>query len=78
MYGICGILHLNHEPVADDLLRNLTAVLEHRGADADGFFREGGLGLGCRRRSIIDLAARRYRLSHGNHLPPGAHGRDQG
>jgi asparagine synthase (glutamine-hydrolysing) len=56
MCGICGILHLNNEPVADDLLREMTAVLEHRGPDDYGFFREGGLGLGFRRLSIIDLA----------------------
>lgn len=31
MCGICGILHLNNAPVADDLLREITAVLEDRG-----------------------------------------------
>ena len=76
MCGICGILHLNHEPVADDPLRDLTAVLEQRGPDDYGCFREGGPGLGFRYLSIIDLAGRRYRLIHGNRPPSGAHGLD--
>jgi len=64
MCGICGILHLNNAPVADDLLRDMTAVLAHRGPDDCGFFREGSVGLGFRRLSIIDLAGGRQPMGN--------------
>jgi asparagine synthase (glutamine-hydrolysing) len=36
----------------------MTAVLSHRGPDADGFHVDGPLGLGHRRLAIIDLSDR--------------------
>jgi asparagine synthase (glutamine-hydrolysing) len=64
MCGICGILHLNNEPVDDRLLRDMTTVLEHRGPDDYGYFREDGLGLGFRRLSIIDLEGGRQPMAN--------------
>jgi len=56
MCGICGIDHYrDRRPVDERLLRQMTAVIAHRGPDDDGFFLEGSLGLGMRRLSIIDL-----------------------
>lgn len=57
MCGICGLLHLNFSrPVDEALLRRMADVLSHRGPDDEGFHLDGGLGLGHRRLSIIDLA----------------------
>ncbi|MFA6434226.1 MAG: asparagine synthase (glutamine-hydrolyzing) [Elusimicrobiales bacterium] len=53
MCGICGFANYKNEP----LLKAMTARLEHRGPDEDGFFiRDGKIGLGIRRLKIIDLA----------------------
>jgi asparagine synthase (glutamine-hydrolysing) len=58
MCGICGIWQFApHEPVGTDLLARMTRQLTHRGPDEEGLFHEGGVGLGFRRLSIIDLAA---------------------
>jgi len=38
-----------------DLLARMCNVIEHRGPDDEGFFIEGGVALGMRRLSIIDL-----------------------
>jgi len=54
MCGICGIA--GREPVDGELLRSMTDSLRHRGPDSEGAFLEGGIGLGVRRLSIIDLA----------------------
>ena len=57
MCGIAGIVHVDPErPVDRALLRRMTAVMAHRGPDADGFHSGRGVGLGHRRLSIIDLA----------------------
>ncbi|HKI01900.1 MAG TPA: asparagine synthase (glutamine-hydrolyzing) [Thermoanaerobaculia bacterium] len=56
MCGIAGVLDLCRSRPADpEVLRAMTASLEHRGPDSAGFFREAGLGLGFRRLRIIDL-----------------------
>lgn len=53
MCGICGFANYKNEP----LLKAMTAVLEHRGPDEDGFFASGGrVSLGMRRLKIIDLS----------------------
>jgi len=51
MCGICGYVGV-HE---DGLLENMTRALAHRGPDSEGYFREGDVGLGHRRLSIIDV-----------------------
>lgn len=50
---------MRREPEAADagLLARMTDTLIHRGPDSSGYFREGGVGLGFRRLSIIDLAS---------------------
>src|SRR5919107_2324555 len=55
MCGIAGIK--NFEATAEpELLRRMMARIAHRGPDDVGIHVEGGVGLGHRRLSIIDLA----------------------
>lgn len=57
MCGICGkFAYKNGEQVTEGLLRRMMAVMSHRGPDDDGVYLEGGLGLGHKRLSIIDLS----------------------
>jgi asparagine synthase (glutamine-hydrolysing) len=57
MCGIAGIYNANTAvPIAESILRRMTAALAHRGPDGDGFHIEPGIGLGHRRLAIIDLA----------------------
>jgi asparagine synthase (glutamine-hydrolysing) len=57
MCGIAGIYNFQHGPnVERDLLQRMTAVIQHRGPDADGIYVKGSIGLGHRRLSIIDLS----------------------
>jgi asparagine synthase (glutamine-hydrolysing) len=54
---MCGILGVvQSEPVSLDWLRSGLEVLRHRGPDGEGELVEGGVGLGMRRLSIIDIA----------------------
>nr|MBN2277843.1 asparagine synthase (glutamine-hydrolyzing) [candidate division Zixibacteria bacterium] len=55
MCGIAGIIDLKN-PVSRELVKRMTDALVHRGPDAEGFYINGGVGLGHRRLSIIDLA----------------------
>jgi asparagine synthase (glutamine-hydrolysing) len=57
MCGICGFAGFSDRP----LLEQMTSLLRHRGPDDDGFHIGPGVGLGCQRLSIIDLA--------GGHMP---------
>jgi asparagine synthase (glutamine-hydrolysing) len=57
MCGIAGIFDFRGRGDVDRrLLRRMTAVLDHRGPDGDGFYRAAGIGLGHRRLAIVDLA----------------------
>ncbi|MCC6176005.1 MAG: asparagine synthase (glutamine-hydrolyzing) [Chloroflexi bacterium] len=56
MCGIAGILDLGVGPGALDAVGPMTACLEHRGPDDDGFYRDERVALGMRRLSIIDIA----------------------
>ncbi len=57
MCGIAGKLNFDPGHAVDPAtIRAMTAVLAHRGPDADGFYVDGAIGLGHRRLSIIDLA----------------------
>ncbi len=56
MCGIVGIAHLDGSPVDETKLGLMGAALRHRGPDASGSWCEGGIGLGHRRLSIIDLS----------------------
>jgi asparagine synthase (glutamine-hydrolysing) len=56
MCGIAG--RFNFDPlraIDPGVLADMTDSLRHRGPDAAGFYRDGGIGLGHRRLSIIDL-----------------------
>lgn len=57
MCGIAGVVNLTGEPVGQDLLKRMTDAIAHRGPDGEGWFAAGGVGLGNRRLSIIDLSA---------------------
>jgi len=56
MCGIAGILNKSGS-VRQDQIKRMTDSMSHRGPDAEGFFVDGGLALGHRRLSIIDLSA---------------------
>lgn len=56
MCGIAGAFNLDGEPVAADLLRQMTDAIAHRGPDGEGHHIDGSIGLGHRRLSIIDLS----------------------
>ena len=56
MCGICGIVNADQNNLIDEqILRDMTRVITHRGPDDDGFYINGQVGLGMRRLSIIDL-----------------------
>jgi len=57
MCGIAGKFNFDAaNPIDAQRLGAMTAVLAHRGPDADGFYVDEGIGLGHRRLSIIDLS----------------------
>ncbi len=57
MCGIAGVVHTDPErPVDREVFRRMTATLAHRGPDADGYLFGGGVALGHRRLSIIDVS----------------------
>jgi asparagine synthase (glutamine-hydrolysing) len=65
MCGIAGILEFGKDGHADpDVLRRMCDVMAHRGPDDDGFFTRGGVGLGMRRLSIIDVATGHQPISN--------------
>ena len=59
MCGITGIFHVKHTngsgTICLETLKNMTAVLRHRGADESGIYIDDQVGLGHARLSIIDL-----------------------
>jgi asparagine synthase (glutamine-hydrolysing) len=57
MCGIAGILHSNPpRPVPEGTLRRMLGMIRHRGPDQFGIYRDGQVGLGSARLSIIDLS----------------------
>jgi asparagine synthase (glutamine-hydrolysing) len=56
MCGIAGVVHLTGEPVCRDVIVSMTDAIAHRGPDGEGCWVRGGVGLGNRRLSIIDLS----------------------
>jgi asparagine synthase (glutamine-hydrolysing) len=56
MCGIAGIIRWGNLPVVEPEIAAMAAALEHRGPDQEGMFVEGGVGIGMRRLSIIDLS----------------------
>ncbi|MDX6612662.1 MAG: hypothetical protein QOD75_1848 [Blastocatellia bacterium] len=55
MCGIVGIVQGGEVQVDRDLVSRMCEAIRHRGPDEDGFYFKGGVGLGMRRLSIIDL-----------------------
>jgi len=56
MCGIVGILNLsNPDPVSEELLTRMIAIIRHRGPDETGIYVENQAGLGHARLSIIGL-----------------------
>ena len=57
MCGIAGMVYTHREGRADQAtVRRMCEAIVHRGPDDEGIFVKGGVGLGMRRLSIIDLA----------------------
>ena len=54
MCGVCGFTGeiLNR----DEVLKNMTEVITHRGPDSSGFYTDDAVSMGFRRLSIIDIA----------------------
>ena len=53
MCGICGFTGKLEN--REDVLKNMTAVITHRGPDSEGFYIDDSVNMGFRRLSIIDL-----------------------
>jgi asparagine synthase (glutamine-hydrolysing) len=65
MCGIAGTLRLGSDrPVTREEVARMCAVLRHRGPDDEGVHVDGGLGIGMRRLSIIDLATGRQPIGN--------------
>ena len=56
MCGIAGMIRWGGSPVLESEIVAMVSALAHRGPDAHGVFIEGGVGIGMRRLSIIDLS----------------------
>lgn len=56
MCGIAGFLNFDGKPADRQVIARMTAAIAHRGPDGEGFYIDGGLGLGHRRLAIIDLS----------------------
>ncbi len=55
MCGIAGMFHRDGRPASPVSLKAMTDLIAHRGPDGEGHYRDGPIGLGHRRLSIIDL-----------------------
>jgi asparagine synthase (glutamine-hydrolysing) len=55
MCGIAGIIRWHGQPAFDHEIRAMCRMMVHRGPDEEGIYVEGGVALGMRRLSIIDL-----------------------
>jgi asparagine synthase (glutamine-hydrolysing) len=65
MCGIAGVVEFGRDAQADSaVVRRMCDVMAHRGPDDDGIFTEGGIGLGMRRLSIVDVGAGHQPLSN--------------
>jgi asparagine synthase (glutamine-hydrolysing) len=58
MCGIAGIVRNNADEIYTERLKKMTDIIAHRGPDGEGHWinKEGNVGLGHRRLSIIDLS----------------------
>ena len=66
MCGIAGQFnYARGDRVDPDVIRTMTRSISHRGPDDEGYLMSGGLGLGFRRLSIIDLAGGHQPMADG-------------
>jgi len=56
MCGIAGLFNFNTRAAEPGQIIRMTEAMSHRGPDADAYWVEGGVALGHRRLSIIDLS----------------------
>jgi asparagine synthase (glutamine-hydrolysing) len=63
MCGIAGFLLRNDKAQVSDV-RAMCDVIRHRGPDDEGFYVDGGCGIGMRRLSIIDLSTGHQPISN--------------
>jgi asparagine synthase (glutamine-hydrolysing) len=56
MCGIAGIVNFGSGIISSSVIQRMTAIMAHRGPDAENFFTEKKIALGHRRLSIIDLS----------------------
>ena len=69
MCGISGIVHADGRPIEQTLLRNMVAIIGHRGPDEVGVWTSQQAGFGHDRLSIIDIACGQQPMSnHDNSL----------
>ncbi len=65
MCGICGLTYFDPGQTVDgQQVRDMCAVIRHRGPDEEGIITRGNFGFGMRRLSIIDLATGRQPISN--------------
>lgn len=65
MCGICGVYEYSrHTLTVGETVSRMLAVIRHRGPDDEGQYNEGGVGLGMRRLSIIDVAGGKQPISN--------------
>jgi asparagine synthase (glutamine-hydrolysing) len=66
MCGIAGFLNTDGSPADERIVRRMTDIIAHRGPDGTGAYVRGGVALGHRRLSIIDLATGGQPMSNEN------------
>ncbi|MBI4522554.1 MAG: asparagine synthase (glutamine-hydrolyzing) [Deltaproteobacteria bacterium] len=64
MCGIAGIAQFDGEPVQEELLWKMLKWLDHRGPDEAGVWRDGNVGMGTTRLSILDLVSGRQPIAN--------------
>lgn len=65
MCGITGIVNLNRSaPILEEHLRQMLALIRHRGPDQFGIYLDENVGLGSARLSIIDLGGGQQPISN--------------
>jgi len=65
MCGIVGTLNLNKShPIQEELLRQMLAMIRHRGPDQFGIYLDDQVGMGSARLSIIDLSGGQQPISN--------------
>jgi asparagine synthase (glutamine-hydrolysing) len=65
MCGIAGFVKCGQNASADPaIVRQMCDVIRHRGPDDQGIYTDGGVGLGMRRLSIVDLATGHQPISN--------------